>query len=506
VRARCYSGLVGRGERRFALVVLAGVLCVLGASTALARRGAPRPIAFKITTRIPQPGLFSATVFKLTLQLRSGARPPHQLSIRPVSRGRLPAGVAVVATDRLLRNSRAGFATYVGVVAAFRPLSARGAADSGADPGAPDERDAISLILAGGGAFVHGNKEVEDVVDTLVPLFKVKVESSPQARATLGQVLGREAFDDGHAFAWGVALAPSASRADDGIVADAGHLARSGPPDPKVMRELEIALDGRFAGEFPDGSLFGDGSGGRGAGVPMVPTTYAYKLDISVASGAESFMGSTPDTEGVTYSGSSTSMWSGVWDVQVYIDPVSKLAQLYIPQNGDPDYRMTGSSRLNGPSGSSSSGSFTCPGQPVGLSSSFPGLQVGVNGGGSPSGSVIGRQPTSYASTGSIEIATVAPNGGNTLSCSAGQGQVDFTIAPSVFAGIGSNLCGAPAMKFSVAELGADIHFNAPFSYASPSSTDPAADHCAGLYNPRSTRSSTVAGTYAVDMHYQGRS
>ena len=487
------------------VATIGSLLCasLFAVSAAPAAKRASNPTGtIKLSTKIPKPGLISVTLFKLTFKLKRGAQAPHQLAIKALNRRRLPRGVAVVATARLLKHSPRHTAVYVGMVAVIRSKTVHGASAAQGE-----DRDVISGFLFGdtwANAEIRRHKEFQELVEGLGLTLgepgtwgDVLQELDPHAQ-------GDSAFDEGHAFAWSVNKPPAASSAADRVDNDIAHAMDDNVLDA-IIADIERSLEAQFGKEFGEGSLTGPPA------PPTTPTTYKYKLDIGVNSASESFSG-TPDNSsgspGPSYSGTATSSWSGVWDIEVYVDPGAKTARVNIAGNGgaDPDYKLTGSAHISDVTGSGSYGPIACPAQTIPMST-FQGLQIAIYGGGAP-WSTGATGPVSYASTGAIQFETSAAYGPQYLPCPYNQGEYQLDLAPSVFAGIGGNLCGSPAMRFPVSELGADIHFSAPFSYPSPSSTDPDGTNCTALTNNSGsdTHNNTMTGSYAVDMHYQGTS
>src|SRR5579872_5927219 len=91
--------------------------------TTLLVAAAPRSAPMR--AHVPAAGQANLIAFTLTFHVKKGAHPPHALRPVAVSRTKLPRGVAVVAETRLLKHSKPGTATYVGVLALFRSKSVR---------------------------------------------------------------------------------------------------------------------------------------------------------------------------------------------------------------------------------------------------------------------------------------------------------------------------------------------------------------------------------------------
>ena len=462
-----------------------------------------------VSVKMPQPGLMSVTVFKLTFRLKTGASAPHELAVRPVSRSKLPPGVAVFAVARLLKHSSSHTAVYVGMLAAIHSKTVPAASSASETPppgdvfeaqlyyivkalsepnllfggfsGFPSMRDWLQLDLS---PPTTSPRDLKDLFEELDPLAKPSV-----------------AFDENHAFAWSVDKAPTDTRDVATVVGDLGHSLDTNNL-PWVYDRLDVPLKSLFPGWFGEGSLTGDPSG---AGGSSGPTTYKYLLKITVSSASEHFQGSGDTSStcgqngtcGVDYSGDVSPSWSGTWDVEVYNNPQNKQAQLYIPGAGDPDYSLTGSVSVGPLSVTDSTGSFQCPQQTLTVPSGFT---VAVAGGGAPNSSTVSG-PTSWATSNEIQFGTYIPGTVSSafLPCS---GNNDLSYTQRIFSGIDSTACQSQAgwpIHFNVSQLGSNIHLSQPFSST--------AHDCAGVFNSAGpdTYTDSTSGTYTVNMTYQGK-
>lgn len=228
-------------------------LAGLAASGALAFPAAGSA-AITSSTPIPRPGLISATVFKVVVELARGHDAPHELAIEPTDRERLPRGLAVVGTARLLVYSPRGTAAYVGIVAAYRSKTVRSTGDSS---------DQVEWQLKGealdGGEPVH----VVSRHFTEAPVGQWTGVDAPTIRDFEGAASGlasNETFDDVHSTSWSRSRPPAETIDADAAIGSTEESLIDGRLDPGLIGDIEQALDSRFVRQFPNGSLDGDPS------------------------------------------------------------------------------------------------------------------------------------------------------------------------------------------------------------------------------------------------------
>jgi hypothetical protein len=210
--------------------------------------------AITSSTPMPRPGLISATVFKAVVELPHGHHAPHELAIEPIDRKRLPRGLAVVGTARLLVYSPRGAAAYVGIVAAYRSKTVRPSADLS---------DQVEWQLKG--EELDGAQPVHVVSRqfTEAPVGQWTGVDAPTVRDFEGAasaLASNETFNDVHATSWSRGRPPAETIDADAAIGSTEESLIDGRLDPGLIGDIEQALGARFVREFPNGSLGGDPS------------------------------------------------------------------------------------------------------------------------------------------------------------------------------------------------------------------------------------------------------
>ncbi len=231
--------------------VAAAGLAIAGA-LALAPPAAGAPVAG--WTRIPRPGRMTATVFSVAVALPRGRDAPHELEIEPVDRARLPRGVALIGAARLLVNSPRDTAVYVGVVAAFH--SRTGGGDDATRP--RDEGEARWRLA---GELLDGGTPATELVEFIeAPLRSwraLDAPPSPNFDGAPSALASNEVYNDVHAVSWDALEPRTGSVEADAAMGATLESLVDGHIDPGLIGDIEEALDTRFPGRFPTGSLDG---------------------------------------------------------------------------------------------------------------------------------------------------------------------------------------------------------------------------------------------------------
>jgi hypothetical protein len=228
-------------------------VAVLAASGALAVPAAGSA-ALSSSTPMPRPGLMSATVFKVVVELARGHHAPHELAIEPIDRKRLPRGLAVVGTARLLVYSPRGAAAYVGIVAAYRSKTVRPSADLSDQVGwqvKGEELDGTEPVHVASRQF------------TEAPVGQWTGVDAPTVRDFEGAasaLASNETFNDDYSTSWSRGRPPAETIDADAAIGSTEESLIDDQLDPGLIGDIEQALDARFARAFPDGSLDGDPS------------------------------------------------------------------------------------------------------------------------------------------------------------------------------------------------------------------------------------------------------
>lgn len=230
-------------------LALAG-LAVSGALTLPGSAGA----AVSSSTQIPRPGLISATVFKLVFRLHRDGAAPHELVVGPLGRHRLPRGIAVVGTAQLLVDSPRGTATYAGMVAAYSSRTVRSASS-------PRPGDAVRWEVTGEPASFEALLSDASIEYVEAPVGRWTALDAPPTvdfQSVPSALSGNDIFNDGHAVSWSAERAPAESSDTDAAAGSTTESLIDGQLNSELVGDIELALDARFPGEFPAGSLDGD--------------------------------------------------------------------------------------------------------------------------------------------------------------------------------------------------------------------------------------------------------
>jgi hypothetical protein len=207
-------------------------------------------------TRIPRPGRMTATVLRVAVALPHGGHAPHELSIEPVRRERLPRGVVVIGAARLLVDSPRDTAVYVGVVAAF-DSRAPGGNDARRPRGEPAGEARWRLT----GEPLDGRTPATELAEFIEVSLRwrraLDTPPSPNLDGVPSALASNEVYNDVHAVSWDREQPRTGSVDADAALGATLESLMDGHIDPGLIGDIENALDARFPQLFPTGSLDG---------------------------------------------------------------------------------------------------------------------------------------------------------------------------------------------------------------------------------------------------------
>jgi hypothetical protein len=290
---------VTSGWLRKLVVVASSALVLTGPATAsgLARQtpSAPRHVA--IGMALPAPGRIAVRLFELKVTLKPGTVAPHALVVNAVDRTKLPKGVAVVASARLMKNSNPSSATYAAMVAVLRAKTSTKTVRHTASAYGSTEvySDFFLTNYMGEQSFDDelNARETDAVLGEQAKWLNRSSAAIDGAKNFADLNLDNVTYGSTTAFSWSADKAPASSTAAGTVADDVAQSIYVDSLTPELLDEIETSLNVQFDNDFPEGSLDGDSPTSASGTTTTTPASSPSSLvkDVSLSISLNGFTG-----------------------------------------------------------------------------------------------------------------------------------------------------------------------------------------------------------------------